>query len=56
MSEISKQTRLSQEEINRYSRHLILPEVGLKGQLKLKNSKVLVVGTGALGFSCSFIS
>ena len=36
MSEISKQTRLSQEEINRYSRHLILPEVGLKGQLKLK--------------------
>ena len=38
MSEISKQTRLSQEEINRYSRHLILPEVGLKGQLKLKNS------------------
>ncbi|MCD8541660.1 MAG: HesA/MoeB/ThiF family protein [Aliarcobacter cryaerophilus] len=49
MSEISKQTRLSQEEINRYSRHLILPEVGLKGQLKLKNSKVLVVGTGALG-------
>lgn len=49
MSDISKQTRLSQEEINRYSRHLILPEVGLKGQLKLKNSKVLVVGTGALG-------
>ena len=49
MSEISKQTRLSQEEINRYSRHLILPEVGLKGQLKLKNSRVLVVGTGALG-------
>ena len=39
MSEISKQTRLSQEEINRYSRHLILPEVGLKGQLKLKKFK-----------------
>lgn len=40
---------LSQEEINRYSRHLILPEVGLQGQLKLLNSKVLIVGTGALG-------
>ncbi|AXK49772.1 molybdenum cofactor biosynthesis protein MoeB [Aliarcobacter trophiarum LMG 25534] len=49
MSERSKQTRLSQEEIERYSRHLILPEVGLEGQLRLKNSKVLVVGTGALG-------
>ncbi|WP_418179541.1 molybdopterin-synthase adenylyltransferase MoeB [Aliarcobacter lanthieri] len=46
---MSKQNRLSQEEINRYSRHLILPEVGLEGQLKLKNAKVLVVGTGALG-------
>lgn len=40
---------LSQEEINMYSRHLILPEVGLQGQLKLLNSKVLIVGTGALG-------
>ncbi|WP_235827003.1 molybdopterin-synthase adenylyltransferase MoeB [Aliarcobacter vitoriensis] len=46
---MSEQNRLSQEEITRYSRHLILPEVGLEGQLKLKNSKVLVVGTGALG-------
>ncbi len=41
--------KLSQEEISRYSRHLILPEVGLEGQLKIKNSKVLVVGTGGLG-------
>ncbi|MFX4243569.1 molybdenum cofactor biosynthesis protein MoeB, partial [Aliarcobacter butzleri] len=44
---MSKHNRLSQEEITRYSRHLILPEVGLEGQLKLKNAKVLVVGTGA---------
>ncbi|MFW2553789.1 molybdopterin-synthase adenylyltransferase MoeB [Aliarcobacter butzleri] len=44
-----KHDKLSSEEINRYSRHLILPEVGLEGQLKIKNSKVLVVGTGGLG-------
>lgn len=40
---------LSQEEILRYSRHLILPEVGMDGQLKLKQAKVLLVGTGGLG-------
>jgi adenylyltransferase/sulfurtransferase len=40
---------LDQEEVKRYSRHLILSEVGLKGQRILKNSKVLVVGTGGLG-------
>ncbi|MCT7909999.1 molybdopterin-synthase adenylyltransferase MoeB [Arcobacter lacus] len=44
-----KYDKLSEEEISRYSRHLILPEVGLEGQLKLKNAKVLVVGTGGLG-------
>lgn len=44
-----KHEKLSQDEISRYSRHLILPEVGLEGQLKLKNAKVLVVGTGGLG-------
>ncbi|RBQ31569.1 molybdenum cofactor biosynthesis protein MoeB [Arcobacter sp. FW59] len=49
MAQDDKSDRLSQEEISRYSRHLILPEVGLEGQLKLKNSKVLVVGTGGLG-------
>ncbi len=42
-------TELSNEEIQRYSRHLILPEVGMEGQLKLKNAKVLLVGTGGLG-------
>src|SRR3979411_1190909 len=41
--------RLSNEEILRYSRHLIMPEVGMEGQLKLKNSKVLLIGTGGLG-------
>ena len=40
---------LSNEEVLRYSRHLILPEVGMEGQLKLKASKVLLVGTGGLG-------
>lgn len=40
---------LSQEEILRYSRHLLIPEVGLEGQRKLKEASVLVVGTGGLG-------
>jgi molybdopterin/thiamine biosynthesis adenylyltransferase/rhodanese-related sulfurtransferase len=40
---------LSEEEIARYARHLITPEVGLAGQLKLKQAKVLQVGTGGLG-------
>ncbi len=41
--------KLSNEEIARYSRHLILPEVGMEGQRKLKAAKVLCVGTGGLG-------
>ncbi|HLA88786.1 MAG TPA: HesA/MoeB/ThiF family protein, partial [Anaerolineales bacterium] len=40
---------LSQPELLRYSRHLLIPEVGLEGQQKLKNAAVLVVGTGGLG-------
>ena len=40
---------LSNDEIARYSRHLILPEVGLEGQKKLKNARVLTIGTGGLG-------
>src|SRR3989475_7569015 len=40
---------LSNEEILRYSRHLIMPEVGMEGQLKLKNARVLLIGTGGLG-------
>jgi adenylyltransferase/sulfurtransferase len=40
---------LSKDEILRYSRHLIVPEVGMEGQLKLKQAKVLLIGTGGLG-------
>ena len=42
-------TELSTAEIARYSRHLILPEVGLEGQKKLKAARVLTIGTGGLG-------
>ncbi len=40
---------LSREEVLRYSRHLLIPEVGLEGQRKLKAASVLLVGTGGLG-------
>jgi adenylyltransferase/sulfurtransferase len=40
---------LSQEEVMRYSRHLLIPEVGLEGQRRLKAASVLLVGTGGLG-------
>jgi adenylyltransferase/sulfurtransferase len=40
---------LSGDEIKRYSRHLIMPEVGLEGQRKLKAAKVLCIGAGGLG-------
>ncbi|HXX20013.1 MAG TPA: molybdopterin-synthase adenylyltransferase MoeB [Candidatus Acidoferrum sp.] len=40
---------LSKEEVLRYSRHLIMPEVGMDGQLKLKQARVLCIGTGGLG-------
>jgi len=40
---------LSKEEILRYSRHLIMPEVGMDGQLKLARAKVLMIGAGGLG-------
>src|SRR5512137_1551409 len=40
---------LSNEEVLRYSRHLIMPEVGMDGQQKLKAARVLCIGTGGLG-------
>jgi molybdopterin/thiamine biosynthesis adenylyltransferase/rhodanese-related sulfurtransferase len=40
---------LNHEEILRYSRHLLIPEVGLSGQKKIKSASVLVIGTGGLG-------
>jgi len=49
MRDIVEQPVLSNEEILRYSRHVILPEVGMEGQLKLKQAKVLCIGAGGLG-------
>ncbi|MFS8914045.1 molybdopterin-synthase adenylyltransferase MoeB [Synechococcus sp. B60.2] len=45
----TSQVSLSREEMERFSRHLILPEVGLEGQKRLKAGKVLCIGTGGLG-------
>jgi molybdopterin/thiamine biosynthesis adenylyltransferase/rhodanese-related sulfurtransferase len=42
-------TQLNADQINRYKRHLILPEVGMEGQKKLLNAKVLCIGAGGLG-------
>lgn len=42
-------TDLSREEMLRYSRHLMVPEIGLEGQKKLKSASVLIVGAGGLG-------
>ena len=46
---MAAEVTLSNDEILRYSRHLIMPEVGMEGQLKLKQASVLIVGTGGLG-------
>ena len=46
---LSPVAQLSRDEILRYSRHLIMPEVGMDGQLKLKQAKVLTIGAGGLG-------
>ncbi|WP_208540689.1 MULTISPECIES: molybdopterin-synthase adenylyltransferase MoeB [Bartonella] len=42
-------TKLSKEEIERYARHIVLPEIGGAGQQKLKTARVLVIGAGGLG-------
>jgi adenylyltransferase/sulfurtransferase len=44
-----KEAKLNNDEILRYSRHLIMPEVGMEGQLKLKQARVLLIGAGGLG-------
>ena len=46
---VAPAAELSREEVARYSRHLIIPEVGMDGQKRLKNAKVLVIGAGGLG-------
>ncbi len=48
-AEASELPALSNEEISRYSRHLIMPEVGMEGQRRLKAASVLMIGTGGLG-------
>src|SRR5690349_7904202 len=40
---------LTIDEVRRYSRHLIIPDVGMDGQKRLKNAKVLIIGAGGLG-------
>jgi adenylyltransferase/sulfurtransferase len=49
LREVDVLPNLNHEEILRYSRHLLIPEVGLEGQRKLKASSALVIGTGGLG-------
>src|SRR5262249_1351726 len=49
LTDAASAASLTNEEILRYSRHLIMPEVGMEGQLKLKGAKVLLIGTGGLG-------
>src|SRR5271165_33401 len=48
-AEAQPESVLSNDEILRYSRHLIMPEVGMEGQQKLKAAKVLCIGAGGLG-------
>src|ERR671928_446897 len=49
MSPTLDRVTLSQQEIARYSRHLIMPEVGMQGQERLKAASVLLIGAGGLG-------
>ncbi|MBA8960279.1 adenylyltransferase/sulfurtransferase [Rhodococcus percolatus] len=46
---VESDAELSRDEVARYSRHLIIPDVGMAGQKRLKNAKVLVIGAGGLG-------
>src|SRR2546427_895052 len=49
MPSSTHQVTLSQQEVARYSRHLIMPEVGMEGQKRLKSASVLLIGAGGLG-------
>jgi molybdopterin/thiamine biosynthesis adenylyltransferase/rhodanese-related sulfurtransferase len=46
---VAPAAELTNDEVRRYSRHLIIPDVGMEGQKRLKNAKVLVIGAGGLG-------
>ena len=48
-TKVAEAPQLSKEEVLRYSRHLIMPEVGMDGQMKLKKARVLMIGAGGLG-------
>jgi sulfur-carrier protein adenylyltransferase/sulfurtransferase len=48
-AKVIEEPKLSRDEVLRYSRHLIMPEVGMDGQLKLKQARVLTIGAGGLG-------
>ena len=48
-NDLQERAQLSREEISRYSAHILMPEINIEGQKKLKNSKVLIVGAGGLG-------
>ncbi len=54
LTEPAQLPELTTDELSRYSRHLILPEVGMEGQQRLKAAKVLCVGTGGLGSPLAF--
>jgi molybdopterin/thiamine biosynthesis adenylyltransferase len=51
VEKVMQEVPLSYEEIRRYGRHLIIPEVGMAGQRKLKAARVLVVGAGGFGLT-----
>jgi sulfur-carrier protein adenylyltransferase/sulfurtransferase len=54
MTEVAALPELSPDDLSRYSRHLILPEVGMEGQRRIKDARVLCVGTGGLGSPLAF--
>jgi adenylyltransferase/sulfurtransferase len=54
MTEVARLPELSADDLSRYSRHLILPEVGMEGQRRIKDARVLCVGTGGLGSPLAF--
>ncbi|MAH32788.1 molybdenum cofactor biosynthesis protein MoeB [archaeon] len=50
---MEENNRLTKQEMDRYSRHLLLPEVGIEGQEKIKKAKALIIGAGGLGSSAA---